>query len=165
METKPPLAIQVGMRGTLDGRPVEVVSRVLMSNVEGGKTYYWDEWELKDVDGRAHSLEYDDGRWKVLQRFEPAAPLHIEDLPMLGRGVSVPLGEPAPHITLVSRATVRRIEGRPSYDAAVGDEADYFDAVGDDGTLYSVEWADGVVECLRGRKISQAEVRAMFPQL
>jgi hypothetical protein len=165
VKTNPPLKVAVGMRGSLDGRPVEVVSRVLMSNVEGGKTYYWDEWELRDAEGRVRSLEYDDGQWKLVERFEPAAPLPAEDLPMLGRGVALPLGEPAPRVTLVSRATVQAIEGRPTYEAEVGDEADYLDAKGDDGVLYSVEWADGVVECYRGRAIRQAEVRVMFPQL
>ena len=149
--------LKPGMRGALG----EVVSHVVMSNVEDGEVYTWDEWEVKDASGKVRSLEFDDGEWKLMERFQPLSEIPAGDLPVLGKGITLPIDAPRPEVVLVSVATVREIEGRPTYETEAGETADYFDAEAGD-TLYSVEWQGDAVEYYRGRRLDEAEVRAAF---
>ena len=154
--------IRLGMKAKLYGRVYTVGGRLVVSMMEDGERYYWDEWQLVAPDGSVLFLEFDEGRWKLLQPVDASQPIG-GDLSRMRRGSRVTIAGRQATVIEFSTARVHHVEGTFTWPVKVGDESHYIDAKG--GTSdYAVEWFDDdrPVEHYRVQHLSKAGVYAAF---
>jgi len=156
--------LQPGMRGRFGDREYELLGRLVLTTVEEGTTYRWDEFQLQSREGDVRYLVYDEGRWKL---FEPLTRLggldaeQVKALSSLGKGATLAIDGTRALVTDAGRAEIRAVEGELTWPAMVGTSRPFLDARRL-SRLYSVEWGSGEVECYRGRAASHREVFAAF---
>jgi hypothetical protein len=153
--------LRLGMKATMRGREYELTGRIVISMMEEGVRYPWDEFLLVSSDGDCLFLEYDEGQWKLTETFVPNTPVSPQEAVKLGVQGQVNLDGVSAHITQISRATINFVEGELTWAAEAGDSVDYFDAQGF-GRIYSVEWSEDEIEFYKGQFLSNREVFVAF---
>lgn len=160
-----PTPVRIGMKGTFVGIPYRVVGRVVMGMEEEGETYYWQEFNLVNDDGRCATLvceETEEGcDWKLFTLFEPQNPISVAEARTKRLGQLVNLhGDPLP-ITLVDESRVHFIEGQAPEGVEVGDVANYFNAERGEWMLV-VSWTGEEIEVYRGMTLPDGTVKNAF---
>lgn len=160
-----PTPIRLGMVGALLGRRYRVTGRTVMGMTEAGETYYWNEFNLVDLDGGSATLVFevtDDGEeWRLFTSFQPENPISIADATSKRVGDQLNLEGTDVRITLVSESRICAIEGETADDEKVGDVASYFNAQGGNA-LIVVSWTAGAIEFFKGQNVSYATVKTSF---
>jgi hypothetical protein len=152
--------VQLGMKGTFQGREYEVIGRVVLSTLEEGEKYTWTEFQLISADGEVLYLELDEGSWKLMEPFVPQTPFD----PKTGsaaEGSRIQLDESTAVVSDVGTATVEMVEGELTYAATLGEQRNYLDAK-TFKTLYAVEWTEDELEFYRGKPLFEREVLMAF---
>ncbi len=165
MSTSNPTPLQLGMTGTISGTRYRVVGRVVLGEIERGRTYYWNEFNLETDDGQEATLVYErterGGEWRLFTLFEPREPITAEEAATKRVGQSVNLDGLEVPITLVGQSHVYFIEGKAPEGVEVGDVANYFNA-GDANHMDVVSWTGQEVECYHGNDLPWVVVAAAF---
>jgi len=156
-----PTPLRLGMKARVKGTEYELTGRIVLGMVEEGVTYYWNEFELISADGDCLFLEYDEGRWKLMETFVPKHPIGPDEAARLRRGSRLSLEDDVTIVTEINRATVHFVQGELTYAATVGDRVTYLDA-GYGNEFYTVEWSEDEIEFYRGRMLSDREVLIAF---
>lgn len=148
---------QLGMQGAIGEDTYQIIGRVRYRDEED----VWDEWLILSRMGAYRWISDSDDVGLVLwYPFNPPAPIN----PMtIDRGGKLNLGGMAP-ATVRSRGTasIEYIEGELTWRATIGDTMNYAEAVGADGTMYSVEWTASEVEFYGGQKLDRGAVQQSF---
>jgi hypothetical protein len=148
---------QLGMQGAIGEDTYQIIGRVRYRDEED----VWDEWLILSRVGAYRWISDSEDVGLVLwYPFNPPAPIN----PMtIDRGGKLNLGGMAP-ATVRSRGTARidYIEGELTWRATVGDTMNYAEAVGADGTMYSVEWTASEVEFYGGQKLDRNAIHQSF---
>lgn len=156
-----PTPLRLGMKARIKGTEYELTGRIVLGMVEEGVTYYWNEFELISADGDCLFLEYDEGRWKLMETFVPKNPLGPDEAARLRSGSRISLDDGVAIVTQISQSTVHFVQGELTYAATVGDRVRYLDAGYGNG-FYTVEWSEDEIEFYRGRMLSDREVLIAF---
>lgn len=153
------------MSGNLAGILFRVIGRVVMAVDEGGKTYYWNEFNLTSESGRRALLVYEKtggiGEWKLFTLFEPKNPITAQEAAQRKVGDNLDLDGKTLSVALVDRSRVAYVEGETTESARVGDLANYFNAVSGN-TMIVVTWTGPDVEFYRGVTIPDRTVALAF---
>jgi hypothetical protein len=160
-----PTPINVGMTGTFNSCRFRVASRVVMGMDDGGKTFYWNEFNLVAEDGQSVTLVFEvgesGGEWRSFTLFEPEFPMTATDAATRRLGDRLNLEGTDVRITLVDESRVYYIEGEAPEGVEVGDVAQYFNAqTGKD--MVVVSWTGEEVEYYRGVDLASGAVAAAF---
>jgi hypothetical protein len=153
--------LRVGMKATFDGKDYRLRARLVLGMEEDGETYYWDEFEMVAANGDRFFLEYDEGQWRRLDPFEPEQPLSTERARRLRVSSRINLDGHEATVTQMSAATVYVVDGKPTWQARVGDRSFYVDAHRLN-RFYAVEWNDDGIEHYRGGPLSRRDVYRAF---
>lgn len=153
------------MSGTLAGRRYRVLGRVVMGMEEAGETYYWNEFNLVNDEGKSATLVYEEtergGQWRLFTLFEPEFPITAEDAAAKRVGDPLNLDGTDVRVTLVDESRVYHIEGQAPEGVEVGDVAHYFNAEAGD-TMQVVSWTGDEVEVYRGLNLPPSAVASAF---
>lgn len=165
MSFENPTRLRVGTSGTLSSKRYRVAGRVVMGVVDDGVTYYWQEFNLVNDEGKSATLVFEEGErggeWKLFVMFEPTTPFTAAEAARKRPGDRVSLDGTALRVTLTDTSRVYHIEGTPPEGIEVGDVAHYFNA--ESGTLMQVvSWTGEEVECFRGFALQRGIVGAAF---
>lgn len=153
-----PTTLTVGKTGDFDGHAATVVGRAVLTSRDQDR---WDEYYV-DLGGKKTCLlVYERGQWKRFDEFTPQKPFSVDEAQHACVGDFVHLTENAVRVGYVSRSTVVYGEGKLLEGERVGSEADYFNAVGDDGMVV-VSWTGDEIEYYLGNNLSELEVRQAF---
>ena len=152
--------INPGMKARFGAVEYELIGRIVWSMVEEGTTYYWQEFQLVGEDGSTYFLEFDEGQWKLSQKFTPLTPFD-PNAESYAPGRHVHLDTTAATVTDRAVGKIEHIEGELTYRAQVGDQIQYLDAKRLN-TFYSVEWTEDSIEYYRGKYLSAREVYQAF---
>jgi hypothetical protein len=157
-----PTPIRLGMAGEFFGKNYRVVGRVVMSMVERGTVYYWQEFNLLGPEAQSAILVYEPadhgGDWRLFAPFDPSDPLSAERAASQRVGNRVAVDGEEFRVTLVARSRVCLVEGQGTEGEDVGHVADYFNAQ-QGNTLLVVSWTGNEVEFFRGQNLSAPLVR------
>ena len=153
------------MVGEFFGKRYRVAGRVVLGMEDRGRTSYWTEFNLVNLDGESADLVFEETdcgpEWRLFVMFEPEYPITAADAATKRVGDQLNLDGTDVEVTLVSRSRIYHIEGQGAEGEEVRDVADYFNAKGGDAKIV-VSWTGEEVECYRGGDISYASVRAAF---
>jgi len=157
--------VRIGMVGEFFGKRFRVAGRVVLGMEEQGRTSYWTEFNLVNLEGESADLvfeETDSGpEWRLFVMFDPEYPITASDAATKRVGDKLNLDGTDVTVTLVSRSRIYDIEGQGAEGEEVGDAADYFNASGG-STKIVVSWTGEEVECYRGGDVSFEAVRSAF---
>jgi hypothetical protein len=160
-----PTPLRVGMVGTFSGKRYRVAGRVVMGMEENGQTYYWNEFNLENLEGESSTLAYEEtesgGQWRMFILFEPQYPMTAEDAAAKGVGDTLDFGEGPYRVTLVDESRVYQIEGVPPEGVELGDVARYFNAE-TGAKMIVVSWTGDEVEYYTGADLSPETVMSAF---
>lgn len=160
-----PTGLQLGAKGTLDGRQFTVKGRVVLGMELDGETYYWNEFNLVDQSGGGLTLvheETEDGYvWKLFRLYEPLHVLSVDEAMAKRAGQTVNFEGRPIHISLVDQSRVYHIEGEAPEGVEVGDVANYFNADAGDRTLVA-SWSGDEIEFYEGRDLPAGRVERAF---
>ena len=160
-----PTPIKLGITGSFSGSQYRVVGRVVMGVVEGGQTYYWNEFNLEADAGDSATLVYEQtergGEWRLFTLFEPESPITAQDAATKRAGDPINLDGTDVRVTLVEQSRVYFIEGKAPEGVEVGDVANYFNAEAG-GKMDVVSWTGEEVECYHGVDLPREVVSAAF---
>jgi Domain of unknown function (DUF4178) len=160
-----PTPLRIGMVGTLFGKRFRVAGRVVLGMEQAGRVYYWDEFNLENVDGEPATLVFEannsGANWRLFTLFQPECPITAEDAASKRLGDPLNLDGTDVHVTLLAKSRIYHIEGQGPEGEAVGEEANYFNA--ENGPkMVVVSWTGDEVECYRGVELSSATVKLAF---
>ena len=160
-----PTPLRIGMTGTFSGKRYRVAGRVVMGMDDGGETYYWNEFNLVNLEGETSTLVYEEteqgGQWRLFILFEPQYPMTAEDAATRQVGDELDFGDGQYRVTLVDESRVYHIEGEAPEGVEVGDVANYFNA--EAGTKMNVvSWTGDEVEYYSGVDLAPATVMSAF---
>lgn len=142
-----------GMKGQLpDGRACEVVGRLRYEDGDIEETWYWDEWLVLAANGKYLWLTEDEGRFRLLTRFDPDFPATLDAL----QGQWFEMEGVKYRIQERGNPKVVAIQGELTFKATIGDRVHFVDARGN-GKQISVEWTDEEVEFFEAARISRRE--------
>ena len=160
-----PTPIKLGMTGNFSGTQYRVVGRVVMGVVEGGQTYYWNEFNLETDARESATLVCEQtergGEWRLFSLFEPESPITAQDAATKRVGDPLNLDGTDVRVTLVEQSRVYFIEGKAPEGVEVGDIANYFNA-GGGSNMDVVSWTGEEVECYHGVNLPRGVVSAAF---
>ncbi len=167
---RPRLAMRVGeeLVGTPPQRATPRAVAVL-STVQGGTTFTWEEWQLLGHDGSDVWVEYDHDTRDVTLYHPVEAWPPVVDLSGLHRGrtLDLRLGRRQHRLVVRERGTgrVEHVEGQFAEPFVVGQQVEYVD-LSDSGTIVSVERTSGphgpVTSVYAGRRLDAAEQRRVL---
>ncbi|MCC6443821.1 MAG: DUF4178 domain-containing protein [Armatimonadetes bacterium] len=149
--------LRVGMAGLFGGKRYQLIGRVVYSTVEEGETCFWEEFQLLAPDGDIFYLEYDEGQWKLLERFTPQNPIGPQEMASLRAGSNLRLEAGTSVVRERGKATVQSVQGELTYSIRAGDQVDYLEAAYLN-RWYSVEWREEEIEFYRGKLLARKEV-------
>ncbi len=149
------------MKGLVEGREYELTGRVVFSWEEGGEQGTWQEFELVDPDGDVLFLEFEDGKWLLMESFVPTNPIGPQDAAGLQEGSLINLDDSRCVVSDRGTARVSFVEGELTYTASIGREIGYLDAQWL-SRRYAVEWTEDEVEFYRGKPLSDRQVLVAF---
>jgi len=160
-----PTPLRIGMVGTFSGKRYRVAGRVVMGMDDAGETYYWNEFNLVNLEGESGTLVYEEteqgGQWRMFILFEPQYPMSAEDAATKQVGNELDFGDGQYRVTLVDESRVYHIEGEAPEGVELGDVAHYFNAeAGSKMTV--VSWTGNEVEYYTGVDLSPATVMSAF---
>lgn len=165
MRFRNPTPVTLGLTGTFAGRSYRVVGRVVLGMEEGGETYYWNEFHLRDTDGKSATLVYEEtehgGAWRLFTLFEPQNPMSVAEAASHRVGQQVNLDGRPLRVMLVDESRVYHIEGEAPEGVEVGDVARYFNAGAGDGMIV-VSWTGDEIEFYRGLDLPRGAVAKAF---
>jgi hypothetical protein len=160
-----PTTLRIGQHGTLAGVSYRVVGRVVLGTKEGRRTYYWNEFNLLDLQGQTATLVYEEsahgGQWRLFRPFEPQHPISASDASAVRIGRLLNLDGTDVRVTLLGISTVFFIEGQAPEGVEIGDVARYFNAEATD-KMVVVSWTGAEVECFHGHDLDSASVQRAF---
>jgi hypothetical protein len=153
MSYENPTPLKVGAAGTLNGWRVQVAGRLVLGVQDGGETYFWNEFHLRDDAGNSATLVFEETEsgpeWKVFREFSPSHPLSARDAASKKVGDTVNLDGTPIEVTLVGSSRVFHIEGVAPEGVENGDIATYFNA--DTGSRMLVaSWTGEEIEFYEG---------------
>jgi len=155
----------VGMTGTLSGKRYRVAGRVVMGVVDDGVTYYWQEFNVVNDEGKSATLVFEEsergGEWKLFVMFEPTNPMTAAEAAKKRPGDRVNLDGTNLPVTLKDNSRVYYVEGTAPEGVEVGDVAHYFNAESGP-TMEVVSWTGEEVEFFRGFTLQSGMVAAAF---
>ena len=153
------------MQGTLDGRRHTVLGRVVLGVVVDGESYYWNEFNVADDEGRQLTLVFEETEngptWKLFRMFEPAKPMSAREAAGHLAGERFTFDGMALHVTLVDTSRVYHIEGDAPVGTEVGDIANYFNAETAD-RMVVVSWTGDEVEFYEGHDLPAGRIESVF---
>jgi hypothetical protein len=153
--------LRVGMKAMFGGKEYVLLGRSVLSMKEEGVTYYWDEFQLVADDGTILYLDYDEGKFTLMEPFEPAEPLSPQQANRLQVGSSVDLDGTRGRITEKARATIQYVQGSLTYDAQVGETYWYANAQ-HVNKPFCIEWDQESVQYYRGKHLAKRDVYTYF---
>lgn len=157
--------LRLGMKAHLGGKEYEITGRMVLATREEDEVYQWEEFQLLAASGDAAFLEFDEGRWKLLDQFVPREPLDPRELAVATKGSALTLDGARVTVTEKGWAEIRAAQGRFTFEARVGEKRYYLDARHLQ-SAYSVEWGEDWkaddIEYYRGRPLSEREVYTLF---
>ena len=160
-----PTSLQIGMSGTIVGIRYRVVGRVVMGMDEGGRTYYWNEYDLVNDRGEFATLVFEQtqyaAEWKLFTLFEPQNPMTAAEAATKKINAKVNLDGTPLRVTLVDESRVYFVEGQGPKGVEVGDVARYFNAEGGN-KMFVVSWTGNEVEFYRGMNLPAGTVSRAF---
>jgi uncharacterized protein DUF4178 len=156
-----PTPLNLGMKAMLRGKEYELIGRLVLTMMEEGVAYTWNEFELLAPDGDALFLEYEEGRWKLMETFVPQQPMGPVEAAHLQPGAVINLDGTPATVTEISQATVVGVQGELTFQARVGDRMSYLDATSWKRS-YAVEWREEEIEYYRGEALTDWQVFAAF---
>ena len=160
-----PTGLQLGARGTLDGRQFTVKGRVVLGAEIDGETYYWNEFNLVDQSDSALTLVYEETEdgyvWKLFRLYEPLRALSVSEAQAKRAGQTVDFEGRPIHISLVDQSRVYYVEGEAPEGVEVGKVANYFNADAGDRTLVA-SWTGDEIEFYEGRDLPAGRVESAF---
>lgn len=165
MDYKNQTPLKIGLVGTFANRRFRIAGRVTLGMEEAGETYYWDEFNLVDLDGDSATLVYEEtergGQWRLFTLFEPQQPLTVPEAAGISVGDKVNLDGQLVRVTLVDESRVYHIEGEAPEGVEVGDVAHYFNAETGKGMIV-VSWTGDEIEYYRGLDLPRGAVASAF---
>lgn len=167
---RPRLAMRVGEE--LVGEPPQRATPravAVLSTVQAGTTYTWEEWQLLAHDGSDVWVEHDHDTRDVTLYHPVEAWPPVVDLSGLhpGRTLDLRLGRQQHRLVVRERGTGRvvHVEGQFAEPFVVGQQVEYVDLTAH-GVVVSVERTTGphgpVTAVYRGRRLDAAEQRRLF---
>lgn len=160
-----PTPLQLGAKGTLDGRRYTVRGRVVLSVEIDGEDYGWNEYRLVADNGEeatlVHEEEEEGGPWKLFRLFEPLRPIAAREAAERRVGDTIDFGGLHARVTLVDQSVVRHVAGEAPEGVEVGDVASFFNTEAGERMIV-VSWSGEEVECYEGRAISRGTVEQAF---
>ncbi len=154
MKIPNPTRVQIGDTASFAGLTYGVKGRAVLGVMEGGRPWFWHEFNLESDDGRAVDLVFEGGaicaRWRLFTLVEPS-PISAFEAGVIGAGDRVNLQGPF----VVTRKDVSRVyytEGKTPEGVCPGARATYLNAR-DGNKLAVVSWTGDEVEFYRGRNV------------
>lgn len=153
MSYENPTPLRVGMAGTLNGWRVKVAGRIVLGVQDGGETYFWNEYHLRDDSGNSATLVFEETEegpeWKLFRDFSPLRMLSVREGAAKKVGDTVNLDGTPVAVTLVGSSRVFHIEGQAPEGVETGDIATYLNA--DTGSrMLVVSWTGEDIEYYEG---------------
>lgn len=146
-----PTQFFVGARGTLRGRPFEVLGRVRYAYDEG----VWDEWYLAFEDGDAGWLEEDEGTYTLSRREKLRTPVPSFEEARVGS--RFPVNDHVFFVTERVRARIQGSEGQLFYKAVPNRPVLFVDGnVG--GREAYLEYTDDAIEFGTGEPVPRGDI-------
>ncbi len=160
-----PTAVQIGMTGTFSGVSYRVLGRSVLGVIDDGRSYYWNEYNLRADSGESAILVYDTSdriaEWRWFTTFEPQTPITATEAATKRLGDRINLDGTEVRVTLRDHSRVYLVEGEPPEGEAVGTQADYFNAESGQDMIV-VSWTGDEVDCYHGKTISAIAVGHAF---
>jgi len=160
-----PTKIHLGMAATFFGRTYRVIGRSVLGVLEGGGTYYWNEFNLETPGGSYATLVFEEsgtgGKWRFFHMFAPKVPMTAKEAEDKCLGNEVNLDGTTVRVTRVDRSRVYAVEGKVPEGVIVGQFAKYFNAEAGD-KMVVVSWTGDEVEFYSGRTITSGVVASAF---
>jgi hypothetical protein len=160
-----PTSLKLGQQGTLDGKDYRVAGRVVLGEIENGRTYYWQEFHLAATTGDTATLVFEltefGPQWRLFTEIEPSNPLTAAQAAGLKMGTRFNLGDGEFRVSFISKSQVYLIEGEAPPGVELGDVAQYIN--GECGCeKVVVSWTGDEVEFFQGKDLSWKVVRSAF---
>ena len=160
-----PTTIKVGMTGTFSGLSYRVLGRSVLGVVDEGRSYYWNEFNLRSDKGESVTLVYEvterGGEWRWFTMFDPDPPLTAAEAASMRVGDPLNVDGTELRVTLRDNSRVYYVEGEPPEGEDVGTKAEYFNA--EAGTaMVVVSWTGDEVEFYHGKTITPMMVGHAF---
>lgn len=160
-----PTQLHIGSKGILNGVEYSIVGRVVMSVVDGGGVYYWNEFHMVAAAGEKAILVYEEtqrgGEWRYFTMFEPDIPVSIESARAMRLGGRLNLDGAEVHITFLGKSNVSRIEGKVPEGEYAGKEEHYFNAEAGN-KIVVLSWTSTTLECYHGFTLGRGIVEKAF---
>lgn len=160
-----PTAIKVGMTGRFSGVSYNVVGRSVLGVVDAGRSYYWNEFNLRAETGESVTLVYEvgerGGEWRWFTMFEPNPPITASEAASMRIGDPLNVEGTELRVTLRDNSRVYYVEGEPPEGEDVGTIAEYFNAEAG-AAMVVVSWTGDEVEFYHGKTITPMMVGHAF---
>jgi hypothetical protein len=160
-----PTQLHQGATGVFNGRNYRVAGRVVMSVVDGGQFYYWNEFQLETGNNENSILVYEEtrrgGEWRFFNRFEPRVPLSIAEAAKKAVGDWLNLDGTDVCVTFVGGSQVSHIEGWAPKTEFAGKEEKYFNAEAG-SKMIVVSYTPQEIEFYSGQTIPGSLVESAF---
>jgi hypothetical protein len=160
-----PTPLRVGMVGVFSGKRYRVAGRIVMGMDDAGATYYWNEFNLVNLEGESATLVYEEtesgGQWRMFVLFDPQFPMTAPDAAARRVGDQIDFGDGQVRVTVVDESRVYHIEGEAPEGVEVGDVARYFNAEAGNKMIV-VSWTGDEVEYYTGVDLASATVTSAF---
>ena len=160
-----PTPIRLNMSGTIAGKTYRVVGRVVLGMEEDGRTYYWNEFNLRGSNGEEATLVYEETEsgpaWRLFTELKPRRALSVAEAERMRVGDLVDLEDRPLRVTCVDESRIYFIEGQAPEGEEVGDVAHYFNA-GNPNRMVVVSWTGDEIEYYQGFDLLPNVVAAAF---
>lgn len=152
VETASPL--DVGIKGSFDGVPFDLVGRTQYAHPAGG---VWDEWYAAFADGSWGWLAEAQGRFYLT--FEETPPAKLPSYEDVHLGQKLPVNE---DLTLTvaekNRGTTASARGEIPYRVVPGEVVPFVDLSGPNGEFGTIDYSDGEATLYLGRQVTLDEL-------
>ncbi|MFC1743809.1 DUF4178 domain-containing protein [Candidatus Riflebacteria bacterium] len=149
--------LRLGLRGTLEKLPFEIVGRIRYQAWDDEDTWTWDEWQLQSPMGKFKWLQEDESGFILFDRFIPKNPVSLNQiLPK-----SIKLEQFNTQIIEVASSKIAFVEGELTWQPDLGEKVKYADAYFHP-FFYTIEQSETEIQFFKGKGYSAKAVYKAF---